>query len=266
MGSRIVFHTDLDNTLIYSYKHDIGADKLCAEIYQGREISFMTRDTYKLLKEAQERVLTVPTTTRTTEQYSRINLGQVSFQYALVCNGGVLLSDGNEDQGWYRDSLGLVRYSRLEIDKAAEFLEHDKRRIFDLRFIRNLFLFTKCEEPEKVVCGLQEMLDVTLVDVFHNGIKVYVVPKALSKGNAVRRFREYLQNRFTVDFVIAAGDSAFDATMLEAADHGIAAPELAAERRFPPKVICPSEGRLFSEAVLEAVLQLAEGVSGTKGG
>ena len=38
---RILF-TDLDNTLIYSYKHAIGSAKRCAEIYQGREISFLT--------------------------------------------------------------------------------------------------------------------------------------------------------------------------------------------------------------------------------
>lgn len=32
----IVFHTDLDNTLIYSYRHDIGQDRICAEVYQGK--------------------------------------------------------------------------------------------------------------------------------------------------------------------------------------------------------------------------------------
>ena len=37
-----IFFTDLDNTLIYSYKRDIGDAKRCVEVYQGREISFMT--------------------------------------------------------------------------------------------------------------------------------------------------------------------------------------------------------------------------------
>ena len=96
----IIFNTDLDKTLIYSYKHDIGNDKLCAEIYQGRQVSFVTRRTAELLKRVNETVLLVPTTTRTLEQYVRIDLGIGTPHYALVCNGGILLTDGEEDSGW----------------------------------------------------------------------------------------------------------------------------------------------------------------------
>ena len=28
----IIFNTDIDNTMIYSYRHDIGKEKICAEI------------------------------------------------------------------------------------------------------------------------------------------------------------------------------------------------------------------------------------------
>lgn len=90
----MVFHSDLDNTMIYSYKHDIGNEKRCVEIYQGREISYVTDRTHELLRQVQDRVLFVPTTTRTTEQYRRIDLGIGPVRYALTCNGGVLLVDG----------------------------------------------------------------------------------------------------------------------------------------------------------------------------
>ena len=46
----VVFCTDLDNTIIYSYKHDIGDRKRNVELYQGREISFITDKTYDLLR------------------------------------------------------------------------------------------------------------------------------------------------------------------------------------------------------------------------
>ena len=46
--------TDLDNTLIYSYKHDIGIQKRNVEIYQGREISYITDKTYDLLKKVKK--------------------------------------------------------------------------------------------------------------------------------------------------------------------------------------------------------------------
>ena len=272
-SSMIIFHTDLDNTLIYSYKHDIGEDKRCTEVYQGREISFITQETYRLLKEVQKEVVIVPTTTRTIEQYRRIDLGIGDFRYALACNGGVLLVDGKEEENWYQKSLELVSDSEQELSRAVAFLQQDKRRCFELRFIRKLFVFTKCEEPESVVEELKSVLDAGVVDVFHNGAKLYVVPKTLSKGNAVDRFRSYIRDNVNVgkdrkqqehavknctgiDCVIAAGDSEFDISMLEAADYGIAAPELVRKHDFSVHVKCPPADRLYAEAVLESVLQI----------
>lgn len=252
----IVLHTDLDNTLIYSYRHDIGEEKRCVEIYQGREISFVTQETYQLLhrlSEQKSQILIVPTTTRTIEQYQRIDLGIGGFRYALVCNGGVLLTDDNtsvsEDEDWYRDSLEMIWDSVGELHRALEILDRDKRRIFELRFIRDLFVFTKCGEPEAVVEDLKMVLNAQVVDVFNNGAKVYVVPKALNKGRAVERFRAHIG----AEYVIAAGDSDFDIPMLEAADRGLAAPELAQRYPFSSKVQCPSTEKLFAEAVLEVV-------------
>ena len=70
----IILNTDLDNTIIYSYKHDIGNDKINVEIYKEKQISFITRKTYSLLKKLNKDILIVPTSTRTIEQYNRINL------------------------------------------------------------------------------------------------------------------------------------------------------------------------------------------------
>ena len=58
----MVFHSDLDNTLIYSYKHEIGTGKKCVEIYQGREISFMTAHSAELLRRVRAQAVFVPTT------------------------------------------------------------------------------------------------------------------------------------------------------------------------------------------------------------
>ena len=180
----VVFHMDLDNTIIYSYRHEIGEDKLEAEWYNGRNISYITRETFEMLKKLKEKALLVPTTTRTMEQYQRINLQIGDIEYALVCNGGVLLIDGKEDAGWYRTSRELVDNCQAMLQKAAAVLEKDKRRIFEVRFIKELFVFTKCEEPEAVVRDLKKITDKALVEIFSNGSKVYAVPKALSKGAA----------------------------------------------------------------------------------
>ena len=129
----VVFFTDLDNTMIYSYKHDIGKDKICAEIYQDREVSFITPKTAELLKEVNNKVILIPTTTRTIEQYERIDLGYGTPKYALVCNGGVLLVNGKEDINWYEDSLELIEDCQEQLKLAEELMTKDENRSFEVR-------------------------------------------------------------------------------------------------------------------------------------
>ncbi|MBQ3968924.1 MAG: HAD hydrolase family protein [Clostridia bacterium] len=248
----VIFHTDLDNTIIYSYKHDIGENKICSEIYQGREISFITKKTAELLKKVNEKVLLVPTTTRTLEQYNRIDLGFGVPKYALVCNGGVLLKNGIEDENWYKTSFEMVSDCQNQLDLAEKILEKDENRDFEIRNIRKLFVFTKSSEPILSVENLKKNLDADMVDVFNNGVKVYVVPKKLSKGVAVERFR----NMLSPEIVAAAGDSEFDISMLNAADTAIAPKELYEMGVLGDKAVCFEDDGVFSDFVLEKVLEI----------
>lgn len=247
----VVFNVDMDNTLIYSYKHDIGENKGCAEIYQGREISFMTKKTGKLLRELARKVLIVPTTTRTREQYERIDLGVGELPYALVCNGGVLIKHGVEDEAWYAGSRELVAECETELAKGMELLEADQDRCFEVRFIRELFLFSKSNQPEATIARLKRALDTSLVDVFNNGIKVYVVPKRLSKGTALKRFKEWIK----ADMTIAAGDSEFDISMLQCADIALAPQELEVGEKTTGELVKIAEDVLFSEGLLEYLVK-----------
>ncbi len=212
----ILFHSDLDNTLIYSYKHDIGPNKKCVEIYQNREISFMTTESLEILKRIQSRILFVPTTTRTIEQYRRIRFGMDIPRYALVCNGGILLKDGISDFDWYRETLNIISDVRAEVEKSIGLLERDENRYFEIRYIEQLFVFTKTSEPIKTIQNLSSILDKNKVDVFNNGDKLYVIPKELNKGTGILR----LKKKLSADKIIAAGDSVFDISMLKASDIG----------------------------------------------
>ena len=270
---------DMDNTIIYSYKRNIGENKLNVELYNGREISFISEKTHDLLKKVSEKMTIIPTSTRTEEQYKRIDLDIGIVPYALVCNGGVLLVNGKRDREWYLDyvittnlnyrtqelidrewyleSLQMIRNSRPEMEKAQQILAGDSRRKFELRFLDELFIFTKCEKPEEVVEDLQAKLTTKLVDVFHNGEKVYVVPVNLSKGMAVRRLRKRLQPAY----IIAAGDSEFDVSMVEESDLGLVPAGFKkiygnGSDRFKETVMEMEAGRLFSETLLEKCLVL----------
>jgi len=243
----IVFFTDLDNTLIYSYKHNIGADKECVEIYNGREISYATKTSLRLIQELSKLITIVPTSTRTMEQFNRINLG-LNFKYSLVCNGGILLINGVKNEKWYQDSLKIAEKSIPDVKKAIGYLENNSHRYFELRYIENLFLFTKCHEPEIVIAELKQLLDCSIVNVFNNGEKVYVVPNAISKGNAIKRFLDIVN----IDKTISAGDSEFDISMVTTTDIGIIPKE------FPVQIDNPSiykahEDKIFSEEVLSFI-------------
>ena len=243
--------TDLDNTIIYSYKHDIGNEKMNVELYKEREISFITKQTFELLKKVKEEFLVIPTSTRTIEQYERINLKIGTFKYALVCNGSVLLVDGKKDKDWYEESLRLAKPSNLEVKKALEYLENDKRRTFELRYIEDLFVFTKCYKSETVVNELRKHLDKSLVNVFNNKEKVYVLPTLLSKGKAIERLKKYLK----VEFIIAAGDSEFDISMVEAANMGLVPYGFKSEFNIKSDICEMGKEGLFSEQLLRKCLQ-----------
>ena len=243
--------TDLDNTIIYSYKHDIGNEKMNVELYKEREISFISNHTFELLKKVKEEFLVIPTSTRTIEQYERINLKIGTFKYALVCNGSVLLVDGKKDKDWYEESLRLAKPSNLEVKKALEYLENDKRRTFELRYIEDLFVFTKCDKSETVVNELRKHLDKSLVNVFNNKEKVYVLPTLLSKGKSIERLKKYLK----VEFIIAAGDSEFDISMVEAADVGLVPYGFKSEFNIKSDICEMGKEGLFSEQLLRKCLQ-----------
>lgn len=249
----VVLNIDLDNTLIYSYKKMTEFEKINVEWYNGRWISYITKKTYKLLLSLKNQMLIVPTSTRSENQYKRINLGNWNIKYALVCNGGVLLENGIRNKEWYNKSQDIIKESIPGLKKAVSFLEKDLRRKMEIRFIDNLFIFTKCIRAEEVVQDLKEFLKGLLVYVYNNGEKVYVLPYGMDKGTAVKRFKKYI----SADMVIAAGDSSFDISMLEAADKKLAPYGFAKKYKINFKPEEAKEDMWFSEFILEYCIKLA---------
>lgn len=248
--SGMVFHSDLDNTLIYSYKHEIGIHKKCVEIYQNREISYMTDVSITLLNQLRQKALFVPTTTRTVEQYQRIRLGEQPPEYALACNGGVLLVHGEKDMNWYEESRELLADCQTELRDAQKLLWTDENVNFEVRNIEELFVFTKSARPRQTIWRLQNYLAGSPLEVFSNGVKIYAVPKKLSKGEAVRRFRQKVQ----AGSVVAAGDSRFDISMLEEADLALAEYGLMGENIQGEHVVYLGEHGIFSDEALKYIL------------
>ncbi len=249
-----IFASDLDNTLIYSYKHDIGADKVLAERYEGRDVSYMTAYAHRTLDWVFRHLLFVPVTTRSTAQYERIWFSeQWCPKLALTTNGGVLLVDGESDADWYAVSRQLAAPAECAMQQAEAILEADPNRVLDVRRVDGLFVYTKSSNvPETMQC-LREGLDLSEVELFENGVKIYVLPRALNKGEAVRRLRA----RFSEPTrIFAAGDSLFDLSLLKAADIALCPEALGYTAQEGQQAIAASEEQgIFSDVVLRKIRQ-----------
>ncbi|MFI3174712.1 MAG: HAD hydrolase family protein [Bacillota bacterium] len=252
----ILFASDLDNTLIFSERRDLQGEKKCIEVYQGRNISYMTLDSISYLKQLQELVRFVPVTTRSLDGFLRIDFSDVGVpKYAVVCNGGILLEDGKVNEVWYSDSLHMIAESIPVLNQAMELLERDENRSFEVRKPNDLFVFTKSNSPELTVNLLEKTLDLSVVDVLSQKDKIYVMPKKLHKGTAVER----LKNFFSPEKTIVAGDTIFDVPMLRLGELAYFPEELKAMAEEIPNGCCiAKEYGNFSDILLKCVLEFVE--------
>lgn len=245
-----VFHCDLDNTLLYSHKRRSFPDSCPVELYQGKYISYLSPQTAKLLKQLyQSTVLFVPTTTRTQAQYQRIDLGRVP-SYALVANGSLLLRDGQVDENWSLQSKELLAPCLKDMEQGYALLESDPQRSTPVHWVEGFFLYCKSQDTASTVARLEPLVRDSQLVVYGHGSKVYLLPQALEKGEAVKRFREQVSRTLE----IVAGDSIMDVSMLQEAvlqgQLGYCPRELSL-----PGCQVPDSEQLFSEFLLEEVLR-----------
>lgn len=250
----IYFCSDLDNTLIYSYRYNIGDDKVLVEVKDGKELSYMSKVSHQLLQKVAKVKELVPLTTRSLEQYSRINFGsRVKIKYALTSNGGILLEDNKINEDWFRETKRIVSYAEDEMQKGIQILKKDEKVCFEIRMVDEVSVFTKSSSPQETMERLKETLDTDIVDIRNHGIKVYIFPKAIDKGCALQRFRNYVGEEHSF---IAAGDSSFDVSMLMAADTAFCPENLAIPEDADKENIIKLPDNGFTEEMLQRVLCL----------
>lgn len=265
-GKFDILFADLDGTLIFSAKRRQDGD-IIIERKDGEPISCVTARQAELFPRL---VNVIPVTTRSVEQYRRIEFARLGFvpKYALCDNGGTLLVDGEPDGEWARWPAEIFAECEAELSRYRELLERDPRRSFEVRLVDGLFLFTKSSKPPETLEYLGNIGNRELCESFATGEKVYVVPKNLNKGAAVKRLAARLGlsefaaaatrcceaaaqggNR-TLPRIAAAGDSLMDVPMLNAAHTAIFTENIPAELVTARKtIIRPRAG--FTEFVTE---------------
>lgn len=226
MNAPSLVASDLDRTLIYSPKafwletEDADAPSIVvSELWNGVPISFMTRESERLLLELRDRAAFVPVTTRTVAQYQRVQLPGGVPTFAVTSNGGEILVDGVPDAAWrdrVRDHLTehtapLSEMITLHDGFAAS------PWILKTNVADELFVYSIVDReamPADWLDELEARCEQLGWTVSLQGRKLYCVPRTLTKHDAVAE----VARRLGGAFVLAAGDSLLDQSMLETAD------------------------------------------------
>ena len=210
---KILFACDLDNTLIHSHKLKAAGD-ICVEIYDGKEQSFISSRAVELLKEIAEKILFVPVTTRSIEQYRRITwLEGTKPEFAVTSNGANLLHFNEIDKIWRQDFYKFIQPYSDEIKAQKLKLSQDENFTI-CKIVDGSFLFLKCSADADKNKLLAELQANTNLVVQNFGLKIYLFPPKLNKGDALLKLKEI----FNPEKTFAAGDSGIDIPMLNVAD------------------------------------------------
>jgi len=219
--------SDLDRTLIYSrrfFDSTPPADH-CVEIYRHEPISYMTPGAAELLRRLASRQIVVPTTTRTIAQYTRITLPGAPYRYAITSNGGNLLVDGTPDSQWARTVAARIQAGGLPLPDIVAALQSriDDGWVHSLRTAEELFCYLVVDEaalPTEFLADWQQWCAPRGWTVSRQGRKIYTVPQSLCKAVAVAALHQRLVETGELPPeapILAAGDGALDAAMLEIA-------------------------------------------------
>lgn len=252
---RNIFFTDLDGTLIFSAAKKRPGDVVC-EYKDGAEISCITPKQAALLPGLS---CIIPVTTRSIEQYRRIRFPEgFCPEYALTDNGGILLINGEPDKEWAEQSLGFTQECEAELALCRRIMEQDKHRIFEIRMVDGLFLFTKSDSPGQSLALLQEAAG-ERVRCFSTGAKLYALPAKLCKGQAAQRLAKRLSPECRI---ISAGDSLMDIPLLNIADIAVFPEDMPGEMITVPERRTAARER-FPEFVTKQFFDLIYDKKGT---
>ncbi|AIQ27138.1 MULTISPECIES: HAD family hydrolase [Paenibacillus] len=225
----MIYASDLDRTLIYSL-NAIGVPGdapglVPAEVIDGRTVSYISQQALDMLKELAAKIIFMPVTTRTIAQYRRINLFQETVipDYAVTSNGGNILVNGVVDQEW-RAAVGrLVERGSVPAEEAGRIVRSVVRAewITSERYCDELFytfVVHRDSLPLDEITRMAERLDGLGWKVSLQGRKLYIVPEAVNKSDAILHVRRTVRS----EPMVASGDSLLDKSLLAAADYAIA--------------------------------------------
>ncbi|TXK84796.1 HAD family hydrolase [Paenibacillus sp. N3.4] len=225
----MIFASDLDQTLIYSQPlervTELGNLIVPSELIDGRVKSYMSLRSYQMLQKLMTELLFIPVTTRTLDQYARVHLFSQMLKpaYAVTSNGGNIIVQGKPDLDWHASILAR----RSESSVPAQDVENIMGRVLSpewvigSRYCDELFfshVVDRAKMPLQDVVDMGKELQKMGWNTSIQGRKVYIVPHAVNKRDAVAHIKQLTGEQK----VVASGDSLLDQVLLDFADYAIA--------------------------------------------
>lgn len=256
----MIFATDLDRTMIYSSKflNKDNKDQITLiETLDNKEISYMSNYALRELEEINKKMYVVPVTTRSIKQFLRINTFKYC-SYAITSNGGTILHNEQVLEEWEEHIQSILSQYK---DKMIETMNLIVNQTFVTReptLVDGKFIFTKTDNIEECEKTLERIIDKEFWNFTIQGQKVYIIPKEITKSNALK----YLKKKLKEDKIVVAGDGKMDKDMLDIADipilpkHG----ELYQKHKYNRKnLILVDKGIFSADEIIKKVNEIYKG-------
>lgn len=222
-----IFFCDLDQTMIYSMrmidKHTGTYNGLAVvETHVKKPHSFMTVNAVKVLQELSRELVFVPCSTRSPTQFDRVFIPDVVNKHTILDNGGIILTNAQEDKDWARTIRERVSsQSAAPSDVYAEVVaKFGKEEWFNkIRITSNMFIAVIAHEkvPAHFIEYVKAQLGTWNYRYSVQSRSIYMLPVAVTKEAAAAE----LASRYGTKKTFAAGDSMLDLGLLEFAKHSI---------------------------------------------
>lgn len=214
----IIYATDLDRTLIFSHRflneYKYSKEKILVETKDEKEISYMSKLAYDKLQSINknEKIQFIPATTRSREEFERIQLG-FTPEWAIIANGGVILHNGvvvSEYRDYVKSYLNPLDLATITMD-ISEFASVNRTP----KLIEGCYLFFKTNNEELFDIEAQDLIDrYKNWNVVRQRNKCYIIPNHISKQVALR----WIWHKLNQPYIVASGDSLLDIPMLALAN------------------------------------------------
>jgi hypothetical protein len=224
----VLVATDLDGTVLYSLRAMAPTpphpDRLTpVDVVEEHVYAYMTDSVLALWARLAAAGAIVPATTRSVPQYDRLRLPGPPPRYAVVCNGGRLLVDGESDPAWERGVRAALAAAAAPYDEVRRRCKEwrGEHPSATLRTVEDFFLYFTVKVRERWLTPFAAEVGAWCRErgwrASLQGRKLYLLPAVLDKAPAVAE----VAARTGAARVVAGGDSLLDAEMLRTADAAI---------------------------------------------